>query len=100
MNNKNKPLKITVKHWNREISVKVGHSDLTLEELHDLWIDIVRAMGYAEGTIKEYYEQMSKLIWRLYNENIISLETATILLDKHYEQTTIPTFGYNKFLWN
>ena len=56
MNNKNKPLKITVKHWNREISVKVGHSDLTLEELHDLWIDIVRAMGYAEETIKEYYE--------------------------------------------
>jgi hypothetical protein len=28
---------------------------------------------------------MSKLIWKLYNENIISLETANILLDKHYE---------------
>jgi len=28
---------------------------------------------------------MSKLIWKLYNENMISLEIANILLDKHYE---------------
>ena len=56
MNNKNSPLKITVKHWNRKVAVKVGHSDLTLDELHDLWIDIVRAMGYTEKTIKEQYE--------------------------------------------
>jgi hypothetical protein len=28
---------------------------------------------------------MSKLIWKLYNENMISEEVAMILLDKHYE---------------
>ena len=29
---------------------------------------------------------MSKLIWQLYNENLISLDVATILLDKHYNR--------------
>jgi hypothetical protein len=28
---------------------------------------------------------MSKLIWQLYNDNIISMETATILLDQHFK---------------
>ena len=27
---------------------------------------------------------MSKLIWQLYNENLISEEVANLLLDKHY----------------
>jgi len=30
-------------------------------------------------------EIMSKLIWKLYNDNLISEEVAHILLDKHYE---------------
>jgi hypothetical protein len=30
-------------------------------------------------------EIMSKLIWKLYSENMISHEVAMILLDKHYE---------------
>ena len=30
---------------------------------------------------------MNKLIWQLYNDNIISMETATILLDQHFKQT-------------
>jgi len=34
--------------------------------------------------IKQYVT-MSKLIWKLYNENMISEEVAMILLDKHYE---------------
>lgn len=28
---------------------------------------------------------MSKLIWKLYNDNMISMELAIILLDKQYE---------------
>jgi len=28
---------------------------------------------------------MRKLIWKLYNENMISEEVANLLLDKHYE---------------
>lgn len=29
---------------------------------------------------------MSKLIWKLYNENMISEEVANILLDAHYNR--------------
>ena len=29
---------------------------------------------------------MNKLIWKLYNDNMISEEVAMILLDKHYER--------------
>jgi len=28
---------------------------------------------------------MRKLIWQLYNDNMISMEVAEILLDKYYE---------------
>ena len=31
-------------------------------------------------------EIMSKLIWQLYNDNMISKEVAMILLDKHYNR--------------
>ena len=29
---------------------------------------------------------MSKLIWKLYNENMISIEVANMLLDEHYNR--------------
>ena len=29
---------------------------------------------------------MNRLIWKLYNENMISMEVAHILLDKHYNR--------------
>ena len=29
---------------------------------------------------------MSKLIWQLYNDNMISYEVANLLLDKHYNR--------------
>ena len=31
-------------------------------------------------------ETMSKLIWQLYNDNMISEEVANLLLDKHYNR--------------
>ena len=52
----NEPLKITLKFYNKEISTQVDHSDLTLDELHELWLEIVRGMGYHSNTIKEFYE--------------------------------------------
>ncbi len=50
------PLKITLKFYDKEISTQVDHSDLTLDELHELWLEIVRGMGYHSDTIKEFYE--------------------------------------------
>jgi hypothetical protein len=57
MNNKIQPLKITVEFYNKKISTEVDHSDVKLEELHDLWIDLLRAMGYHEETINEFYNE-------------------------------------------
>ena len=57
MNNKIQPLKITIEFYNKKISTEVDHSDVKLEELHDLWIDLLRAMGYSEETINEFYNE-------------------------------------------
>jgi hypothetical protein len=54
--NKIEPTKITLEYYNKKISTEVSHSDITLAELHDMWLGIVRAMGYHEDTIKEFYE--------------------------------------------
>lgn len=51
------PLKITLSYYNKEISTQVDHSDLTLEDLHELWLEIVQAMGYHPKTIKDFYEE-------------------------------------------
>ena len=50
------PLKITLEFYNKKISTQVDNSDLTLDELHELWLEIVRGMGYHSNTIKEFYE--------------------------------------------
>ena len=50
------PLKITLKFYNKEISTQVDHSDLELDELHELWLEIVKAMGYHSDTINKFYE--------------------------------------------
>lgn len=39
---------------------------------------------------------MSKLIWKLYNDNMISMEVAIILLDKQYEQKISNAFESSK----
>jgi hypothetical protein len=55
----NEPLKITLKFYNKEISTQVDHSDLGIDELHDLWLEIVRGMGFAESTIYDFYDDLS-----------------------------------------
>ena len=43
---------------------------------------------FRNNNPKAYYvllDQMRKLIWKLYNENRISMEVAIELLDKYYE---------------
>ena len=52
----NKPLKITLEFYNKKISKQVDHSDLKLSELHELWLGILKGMGYHSDTIEEFYE--------------------------------------------
>jgi hypothetical protein len=54
--NTNEPLKVSVEFYDKKISSEMGRSDLNLQELHELWVDVVRGMGYAEKTIEECYE--------------------------------------------
>jgi len=54
---KKEPLKITLKYYDKKISTGIDRSDLTLEDLHELWMEIVRAMGFHNQTIKEFYDQ-------------------------------------------
>ncbi len=54
--NKKEPTKITLEYYNKKISTEVDYSDVTLKELHEMFMEIVRAMGYHENTIKEFYE--------------------------------------------
>ena len=53
------PLKITLKFYNKKISTEVDRSDLTIDELHELWLEIVRGMGYAQSTIYDFYDDLS-----------------------------------------
>tara|TARA_R110001606_G_C14835007_1_gene584912 strand:+ start:212 stop:376 length:165 start_codon:yes stop_codon:yes gene_type:complete len=51
------PLKITLEFYDKTITTAIDRSDLTLEELHEMWLEVVRAMGYSNETIKEIYEE-------------------------------------------
>jgi len=53
---KKEPLTITLKYYNKKISTRSERSDLAIDELHELWMDIVRSMGYHHTVIKEFYE--------------------------------------------
>jgi hypothetical protein len=53
----NKPLKITVEHWDTKISIEKDHSDVAIQELHEMWISMVRALGFSYKSIKEIYDE-------------------------------------------
>lgn len=54
--NKIEPLKITVKFYDKKISTQVENSDLNIGEIHELWLEILRAMGYHHEVIEEFYK--------------------------------------------
>ena len=66
----NDPLKVSVEFYDKKISSKSTRSDLNLEELHELWIDIVRGMGYAEKSIEEFYEPIWRCNWCMAVNNV------------------------------
>lgn len=52
--NKIKPTKITLEYYNKKISTEVDHSDVTLDQLHDMWLGIVNSYKRLfEGKINE-----------------------------------------------
>ena len=51
------PFKLTVQHYDTKITIEKDYSDVTMEELHEMWLSMVKAIGYSTGTIKEYYSE-------------------------------------------
>ena len=66
---------------------------LTFKEHKQVVTDILIINAYATMSDPISYmpwmvskdEKMRKLIWKLYNDNMISMEVAEMLLEKHYE---------------
>ena len=50
------PLKITLEFYNKKISSEIDHSDLKLDELHDLWVGILKNSGFHSDTVDAFYE--------------------------------------------
>ena len=53
----NKPFKLTVKQWDKKTSIEKDYSDVNINELHDMWISMVKAIGFSANTIKEFYDE-------------------------------------------
>lgn len=49
----NKPLRITVEHWDDKITVEKPNSDITIYEMADVLRTLLLAMGYTNGLIDE-----------------------------------------------
>ena len=51
------PLKITLEYYSKKISTEIDYSDVTLEDIHGMWLEIVRAMGFHNKTIADFYNE-------------------------------------------
>lgn len=47
---------ITFKHWDEKVSITVDHSDITIEEFHDLCKRLAMGAGYSEKTVEKYFQ--------------------------------------------
>jgi len=54
---KNEPFKLTVEHWDTKITIEKDHSDVNMEELHEMWLSMVKAIGFNSNTIKKFYDE-------------------------------------------
>lgn len=53
--NKNPGCKLSFKHWNQKVSVQMDHSDLDIEQFHDLCKTLAYAAGFGDENVREYF---------------------------------------------
>jgi len=53
----NKPFKLTVQQWDTKTSIEKDYSDININELHEMWVSMLMAIGFNSNTIKEYYDE-------------------------------------------
>ena len=51
-----KPFKISVEHWDKKVTVEIDHSDITWEEYVDLLKEVTKAVGWADDSISELFD--------------------------------------------
>ena len=51
----NTPFKLSVKHWDRKITVKMDHSDISWDEYVELLRELSRAAGWSNESIEELF---------------------------------------------
>ena len=51
----NTPFKLSVKHWDRKITVEMDHSDITWDEYVELLRELSRAAGWDDESIQELF---------------------------------------------
>ena len=51
----NTPFKLSVKHWDRKITVEMDHSDITWDEYVELLRELSRAAGWSNESIEELF---------------------------------------------
>lgn len=51
----NTPFKLSVKHWDRKITVEMDHSDITWDEYVELLRELSRAAGWNDESIQELF---------------------------------------------
>ena len=51
----NTPFKLSMKHWDRKITVEMDHSDITWDEYVELLRELSRAAGWGDESIQELF---------------------------------------------
>ena len=51
----NIPFKLSVKHWDRKITVEMDHSDISWDEYVELLRELSRAAGWSNESIEELF---------------------------------------------
>ena len=52
---KKEPFIITIQQYDRKYSIELEHSDVSMEDLYDIYRRITIAVGFHEDTVNEYF---------------------------------------------
>jgi hypothetical protein len=52
------PSKISFKHWDEEVTITKGNSDLDINEFHQLCRRLALAVGYSDESVNEYFGKL------------------------------------------
>ena len=54
-------MKITVEHYDEKVSIETKHDDLNFEAFMELIRKLAHGIGYANGTINEWFNEEDEI---------------------------------------